>query len=262
MAISFKRAGHTALMGLILSLLFAVITLVIGSVSGVLALAAMSLQIFGVALVWFGLVILYHQRRLAEQEKLDMAQLAGDESSETIFQGSADRRELFAVAQKRLVQVEKWFVPIYSIVIALYEVAAGLYLLNQVSSSIPVESKGTQLAAVFMVIIAFVSFLISRYATGMSAEMRWKDLRAGGSRLLASAFLCFLSAVALAMAQYKIHIGITILEWAVPILLLMLGAEVVLNLILDIYRPRVAGVYARIAFDSRLLGLINEPGDI
>ena len=110
MTISFKRAGHTALMGLILSLLFAVITLVIGSVSGVLALAAMSLQIFGVALVWFGLVILYHQRRLAEQEKLDMAQLAGDESSETIFQGSADRRELFAVAQKRLVQVEKWFV--------------------------------------------------------------------------------------------------------------------------------------------------------
>lgn len=249
-------------MGLILSLLFAVITLVVGSLSGVLALAAMSLQIFGVALVWFGLLILYHQRRLAEQEKLDMAQLAGSESSETIFQGSADRRELFAVAQKRLVQVEKWFVPIYSIVIAVYEVAAGLYLLKQVSNKIIVESRGTQLAAVFMVIIAFVSFLISRYATGMSAETRWKDLRAGGSRLLASAFLCFLSAVALAMAQYKMHIGITILEWMVPILLLVLGAEVVLNLILDIYRPRVAGVYARIAFDSRLLGLINEPGDI
>ncbi len=262
MAISFKRAGHTALMGLILSLLFAVITLVVGSTSGVLALAAMSLQVFGVALVWFGLVILYHQRRLAEQEKLDMAQLAGSESSDTIFQGSADRRELFAVAQKRLVQVEKWFVPIYSIVIASYEIAAGLYLLNQVSNKITIESRGTQLAAVFMVIIAFVSFLISRYATGMSAETRWKDLRAGGSRLLASAFLCFLSAVALAMAQYKMHIGITILEWTVPILLLLLGAEVALNLILDIYRPRVAGVYARIAFDSRLLGLINEPGDI
>jgi regulator of protease activity HflC (stomatin/prohibitin superfamily) len=31
---------------------------------------------------------------------------------------------------------------------------------------------------------------------------------------------------------------------------------------LDIYRPRLEGLYSRAAFDSRLLGLINEPGEI
>ncbi|MFA5252422.1 MAG: SPFH domain-containing protein, partial [Phycisphaerae bacterium] len=35
-----------------------------------------------------------------------------------------------------------------------------------------------------------------------------------------------------------------------------------LNIVLDIYRPRLKGQYARSAFDSRLLGTINEPGGL
>jgi regulator of protease activity HflC (stomatin/prohibitin superfamily) len=48
----------------------------------------------------------------------------------------------------------------------------------------------------------------------------------------------------------------------VPALLVLLGIETLVNLVLDIYRPRLKGQYSRSAFDSRLLGAINEPGGI
>jgi hypothetical protein len=60
-------------------------------------------------------------------------------------------------------------------------------------------------------------------------------------------------------AQYKYTAGLAILEYAIPWVMIVLGAEILLNTILDIYRPRVAGQYAQAAFDSRLLGLVNEP---
>jgi len=113
-----------------------------------------------------------------------------------------------------------------------------------------------------MTAIAFMSFLISRYATGMSAQPSWRPLRAGGSSLLGIAVLCFALAIGLALAQFKYFIVINVIDWIVPILLVVVGVETALNLIFDIYRPRLKGRYSRSAFDSRLLGVINEPGGI
>jgi regulator of protease activity HflC (stomatin/prohibitin superfamily) len=45
-------------------------------------------------------------------------------------------------------------------------------------------------------------------------------------------------------------------------MMLVLAAEVLLNLVLDFYRPRSADEEVRPAFDSRLLGLFTEPGGI
>jgi regulator of protease activity HflC (stomatin/prohibitin superfamily) len=52
------------------------------------------------------------------------------------------------------------------------------------------------------------------------------------------------------------------MAWVISGLLIVLGAETAVNLVLDIYRPRIKGRYSRSAFDSRLLGVINEPGGI
>jgi regulator of protease activity HflC (stomatin/prohibitin superfamily) len=66
----------------------------------------------------------------------------------------------------------------------------------------------------------------------------------------------------LALAQFQIFILVSIINYCIPILLIVLGAETALNVVLDIYRPRLKGQYSRAAFDSRLLGVINEPGGI
>ncbi|GAI84888.1 unnamed protein product, partial [marine sediment metagenome] len=198
--------------------------------------------------------IVFHQRSLAEQEKLDMMQLARTKGGDTIFQGAAEQAELFAVAQRRLVILERWFIPIFAILIACYEIVVGFYLLGKASEGVARQLNHPQLAAVFMVAIAFISFLISRYAGGMGTQEQWKPLRAGASYLLGTAILSFALAVGLALAQFKFNIGMTVLGWAIPVLLIVLGVEGGLNVVLDIYRPRIPGQYSRSAFDSRLLG--------
>ncbi len=103
---------------------------------------------------------------------------------------------------------------------------------------------------------------MSRYATGMSAQPRWKPLRAGGSFLLAIAVFCFALAIGLALAQFQIFVVVNVIAWVISILVVVLGVETALNVVLDIYRPRLKDQYSRSAFDSRLLGVINEPGGI
>jgi regulator of protease activity HflC (stomatin/prohibitin superfamily) len=262
MTLSSKRAEYVALASLILSVLFFGIAFFVGRWSGFSPVSAVSWLILSAALIWLVLAIQFHQRALAEQEKLDMSQLAGDERASTIFQAKGERATMFAIAQRRLEILEKWFIPIFSAAIAVYQIAVGLRLLNAILAAAEQQTKQPLICAICMTAIAFVSFLISRYATGMSAQLQWKPLRAGGSILLAVAILCFALAISLALVQFKILAVVNVIGFLVPILLLVLGLETALNIVLDIYRPRLKDQYSRTAFDSRLLGIINEPGGI
>jgi regulator of protease activity HflC (stomatin/prohibitin superfamily) len=262
MAVSSKRAEYIALLSLILSVVFFGIAFFIGRWSGFFAISAVGWLMLSAALVWLVLTIQFHQRALAEQEKLDMSQLAKAEQSPRIFQPEGERATLFAVAQRRLGILEKWFIPVFAGLIAAYQIAIGLYLLKSIGAGDEVAPKEPLLCAVFMTGIAFVSFLLSRYATGMSAQFQWKPLRAGGSSLLGIAVLCFALAIGLALVPFDFLVWLDVVGWAISILLVVLGVETALNVVLDIYRPRLKDQYSRAAFDSRLLGLINEPGEI
>lgn len=262
MTVSSKRPEHISLVSLILSVVFFGIAFFLGRWSGFFAISAIGWLILSSALIWLILCLQFHQRALAEQEKLDMSQLGKDEKASAIFQASGERAGLFAAAQRRLKILEKLFIPIFSALIAAYQLGLGLYLLKTIIAGLEGEPKQPLLCAIGMTAIAFMSFLISRYATGMSAQPEWKPLRAGGSFLLGIAVLCFALAIGLALAQFKYFIVINVIDWIVPILLVVVGVETALNLIFDIYRPRLKGRYSRSAFDSRLLGVINEPGGI
>jgi regulator of protease activity HflC (stomatin/prohibitin superfamily) len=262
MTTSSKPAKLVAVLSLFLCLLFFVITFLIGRWSDFVAIYAVSFFILSAALIWLVLFIQFHQRCLAEQEKLDMSALAANQKAGKIFQQKGEQAIIFAVAQKRLAILEKWFLPIFSGIIAAYQIAFGLHLLRAVSDSNPAIGKQPLLCAVCMTAVAFVSFLISRYATGLSSQPDWKPLRAGGSFLFVIAILSFALAIALALVQFKIFTVIKVIDFLVPVLLIILGAETALNVVFDIYRPRLAGLYSRAAFDSRLLGLVNEPGEI
>lgn len=262
MTASSKRPENISIVSLILSIVFFGIAFFLGRWSGFFAVSAISWLILSSALIWLVLCVQFHQRSLAEQEKLDMGQLVKDEKASAIFQASGERANLFATAQKHLQILEKWFIPIFSTIIAAYQLILGLYLLKAVLGGLESEPKQPLLCAIGMTAVAFLSFLISRYATGMSAQLKWKPLRAGGSTFLSIAFLCFAIAIGLALSQFKYFQVLNVINWIIPILLILLGAETTLNLIFDIYRPRLKGQYSRSAFDSRLLGVINEPGGI
>ncbi len=261
MTVSSKRPEQVAWVALVLSLVFFGIAFFLGRWSGFYAVSAVGWQSLAAAFIWLVLAIQFHQRSLAEQEKLDMNQLAREKSSATIFQ-KGETAALFAAAQRRLEVLEKWFVPIFAGLIAAYEIGIGIYLFKSVASAGDVQTRQPLVCAIVATAIAFLGFLISRYATGMSAEPRWKPLRAGGSFFLGVAVLCFVLGVALALVHFQISPLLSVINYVIPILLVILGAETALNIVFDIYRPRLAGQYSRAAFDSRLLGTINEPGGI
>lgn len=264
MADSSKKALHVSLFGLILGILFFLTALLLGAYLSSPTLYILSWQILGTLLIWGVLLIQFFHRCRAEQEKLDMDQLSRARQKQTIFEDSQTRLDLFAVAQKRLALLERWFLPIAGLLVAIFQIVIGAFLIRFVSGPSVEEYtlKYPLLGSAVLVLISFFSFLISRYATGLSATMIWRPLRAGGSSLLASSVFGFAMAVALAFAQYKYQFGLTLLNWVIPILLLALGCETVITAIFDMYRPRMAGQYSRACFDSRLLGLLNEPGGI
>jgi regulator of protease activity HflC (stomatin/prohibitin superfamily) len=262
MTVSSKRPENIAIVSLILSVIFFGIAFFLGRWSGFFAVSAISWLILSSALIWLVLCVQFHQRSLAEREKLDMGQLVKDDKSSAIFQASGERASLFATAQRHQQILEKWFIPIFSTLIAAYQIGLGFHLLKAVMKGLEGKPQQTLLCAIGMTAVAFMSFLISRYATGMSVQPQWKPLRAGGSSLLSIAVLCFTIAIGLALSQFQIFIVLKVINWIVPILLVFIGAETALNLIFDIYRPRLKGQYSRSAFDSRILGVINEPGGI
>ncbi len=262
MLISSKRAEYLSLTSLFLSILFFVITILLGWWSGYFAIYAVSWLIGASGLIWFVLLIQFHQRALAEQEKLDAGQLAG-RGEATIFETKGEQAQLFAVAQRRLELLEKWFLPVFSAFVAAYQIGIGLYLFRVLLKGNLTSPKQPLICAVALVAVAFISFLISRYATGLSSEPQWRPLKAGGAIFVGVAVITFGLAIVFAFVYFNFLVSIlTVFNFFIPILLVILGGETALNVILDIYRPRLKEQYGRAAFDSRLLGIINEPGGI
>lgn len=261
MKLTSKRAELTALVSGVISLLFFVICFVLGFYSSSFVVSAIKWHFISCLIVSIVLWFQFHLRTLAEQEKLELSQLDLDQE-ETIFAEQGSRKSLFAVGQKRLELFEKWFLPIFSTFIGVFSVSIGVWLLFRAPSLAAEPIKQAQITAIFMFLIAFVVFLLSRYATGMSAQMEWKPLRALGSWLLAAAVLTFAAAVCLGLAQLKIVLPLTVVGWAAVIFMAVLGAETLINIVFDFYRPRISGQYHRSSFDSRLMGILNEPGGV
>ncbi|MDD5459086.1 MAG: SPFH domain-containing protein [Phycisphaerae bacterium] len=260
MAISSKRAEILAWVSFFLSIVFFLIAFFMGRWSGISSVTSASWLILSAVFVWLVLGLQFHLRRLAEQERLDMSQIEKSRGGSTIFAAKEEQEALMAGAQRRLATFEKWAVPVLAALIAVYQLVLGAIILRTIEPFS--EVQGALIAAIGMTSVAFLSFLISRYATGMSSQLNWKPLRAGGSMFLAVAVICFTLAISLAFAQFNKFLGLNILAWAIPIILIVIGVETSLNTVFDIYRPRIKGQYSRASFDSRLLGIINEPGAI
>jgi len=262
MTLTSKRAEYVSVAALVLCVVLFGINFFFGRWCRSPSMTSVSLLLGSAALIWFVLWLQFHTRFLAEQEKLDMTGLLQASDDSKIFQTPERQAELFAVAQRRLGIFEKYFLPLFSVIIAIYQVSVGLYQVVAFSPELIYESSRPLICAICMAGTFFFCFLISRYSSGMSSQLHWKPLRAGGSIMLGITILCFALTIGFALAHFQIFWLVYILTLAVPILLIILGVETALNVVLDFYRPRVKGQYSRSAFDSRLLGVISEPGGI
>jgi regulator of protease activity HflC (stomatin/prohibitin superfamily) len=272
------RSRQAALGGLLLQLVVFGGTLALGLATGSEAIHHLAWYVLGGAPLWFVSLLVFRQRELAALEALDLEELRRERQTsggEALFGDGAG----FRIAESRLLWMRKWLVPGFSVATALYLVAAGVALWQRLAGGktpLRIGEPGwgaltnVPIALVVLAILMLGTFLYSRYASGMGRAAEWKLLRGCGSYMLGNSLLIIAVLVGLGIYQYTRHSiessGRAEVEqslaYVIPALMVVLAIEMLLNFVLDIYRPRAPGVEARAAFDSRLLGLFAEPGGI
>jgi len=251
-----KKLEMTALGGLVLQLMFLLVCIVLGDRSGSRAVAAETWHVAIGLPVWFLVLVHGRQRRLALEEREERERLRASRLSEEIF----EETELDTTrASAGLLLFEKYFVPLFSVILSGL---LAFFAVRIARTSWPAEKYAVvkpDVVAVGMVFISFLGFLIGKYAAGMAQNRGFRLLRAGAGYIMGNVIVAILMAVAMAMYYFGIRWGERILTFAIPVIMGLVALEVLLNLLLDIYRPRVPGQETRPPYDSRLLGLFAEP---
>jgi len=255
-----RKLEYTALGGLFLQAIFLLGCWILADHSGSQAVAAETWHMVPGLLVW--LVVLVHgrQRRLAHQEREELEQLKQARLSDEIF----EETELDTMrASAGLLFFEKYLVPLLTLVLS-----GGLLFLAYRAGSTVLAAVGRYevgdpiTVVVSMVFIAFVGFVIGKYASGLSQSPGYRLLRASGGYMLGNVIACVLIIVAMTLYHFGMTWGETVVALLIPLIMALAGLELILNLVLDIYRPRVPGQERRPPYDSRLLGLFAEPEDV
>jgi len=209
--------------------------------------------------VWLVTALLFYCRYLRDVEREDLRQLAargGD--TESIFAAEDESQRAAAV---RLRWMERYLAPGFSLAFAVYHLALGVLTLQWLRTT--ETFPASNFAAIFFAIGgAFGAFLMSRYATGMAKVQAWRLLRAPGSYLFANTLVLVVLAVVLGLEYGGLKTVGRVVGYVFSLLLMGIGAELVLNFVLDLYRPRIPDVERRFGYDSRLLNIIASPESI
>ena len=271
-----RRGEWVSAMGLAISLVGAAILgwLAIWSQSSSTALWAAAFQLFGTAGIWLLCYVQLHQQTLLTEEHLEVAELQRqrDEKlggTQTIFEEEdLDQMDTLAMG-RRLRSIERFLLPVLALGVAVFYTLAGLSIFPWKGQFPPIrlapDFPGVIHAEVILFFtggMAFVAFMASRYALGMSRLKQWSALRAGGNFLFGASATCLAISIALLCEISGLPHVESWLGRGIAILLILFAVETVANFILDFYRPRVAGAPYRPFYDSRLLGMFSEPGGI
>lgn len=230
-----------------------VVTAYAGSLTGEAASVFLGLGVFVAFAGWF-------QMRLAENErleKMEVEELARAKGESALFEGRES--EIFPARNAREL-FEKFFVPGFCVLLFLLE-AGGAYLLwrwtGKATSGIVPDRAMPSLA--LFAIFALLLFLLGRFSVTIARLENHRLLRPSASFLLAGAYVCFVTALGIAGVKTEFPKVDFYLARALCVLLGLMAAEMLITLLLEIYRPRVRGKIARPLYDSRLVGLLGQP---
>lgn len=222
-----------------------------------------------VATVLFGLGALvalvdWFQMRLAERERLE--QLEFDEVTKGGAGGSAlfntQEAEAFPARRSRE-QFEKFFIPGFTLLLMFAQGAAAWWLSRWLGKmSAPTTLEQPLLAMGVLSLLALVLFLLGQYSSRLARLEALRLLSPGASQVLLGAYLLALTVAALAGAQFGFPRAEYYLALGFCWLLALLAFENLLNLLLEIYRPRVRGKVSRVLYESRLVGLFSHPEEV
>lgn len=213
-------------------------------------------------LPWLALAIVFDQHRRERLEAVEIESFAqSDAASASVFETSeAELR----VAAKRLGAMHRFLLPAVSILygaglltLGYWRLQSGRPLYNATTFPETAINAGWGMGVGLM--LAFVGFIFARFVAGMAKQRAWANIRGGAAAAVGAALFGLALAVALFVDQIGPDTVRRILVVAFPVAMMVLGAEVFANFLLEIYRPRKAGEAPHPAFDSRILSFIAAP---
>jgi len=263
---TYQRAVGAALLGLGVQLLAAFVLLVLAMWADNPLLRTATWHAFGGVGLWVCLWIVYKQHQLERIEALEAEQIAqrhGADSS--IFETTADDLN---VARRRLKWLHKYLLPLTSLLTAGYLIGVGSWLTQSYLAVDPAELLSKTASPLMLMFataaVAFICFVVSRYFAGMAKVDAWSMLRGGAGYVIGVALLCVVSLLVIGLYETEWLAGSIMRNVTIgaAVFMIVIGIEIALNFILDIYRPRRPGELPRPAFDSRLLSLLTAPESI
>lgn len=224
------------------------------TLAGLVSMVFIGIGALVAAVSWF-------QMRLEERErleKLEFEELSKSAASSALF--NAQETEVFP-AQRSREQFEKFFVPAFTVLMFVLQALGGFELWRWLQKMIPAPLNPST-AAISMAIFglfALLLFLIGKYSTGVARLENVRLLRPGASYLLLSAYLCFFVTAGIAVTQLGFANADYYVAKVLSVVLILIAAETLINLILELYRPRVKGKVERPVYESRLVSLFGSP---
>src|SRR6266481_352457 len=224
-----------------------------GSLAGLVAVLFIGLGVLVAAVSWFQMRLEASERL----EKLELDELLKTHSSSAMFE--AREAEVFP-AQRSREQFERFFVPAFTVLLCLLQAGGAFFLLRHLSQTTTrAEVKEPMVAMSLFGLFALVLFLLGKFSAAMARLERHRLLRPGASYLLLAAYLCFVVTLGIVGVQAGLPRSDLYVGRALCVLLGLIAIETLINLILEMYRPRVKGKIERPLYDSRLVGLLGQP---
>ncbi len=253
---------NTKKLGFINALVLLVITI------AALFLAGSTVGLAGVVLLGIGTLIGFFsfiQSHLIDRERieaLEMQELDRTRGNESLFAGAAE--DAYPARNARR-QFEKWVVPAFSVLV-LFGQALGLLLVySQLGGSTlfgSTQASGSTLQIMFFALFMVVLFMMGKYSAGLARMDGQELLRPGASYMLLGSVVCTAVVIAEAASFFGHPVWDRGITWVVFAVIAVSALENFVTLVLEIYRPRVDGKKARLLYDSRLIGLLGQPGGL
>ena len=252
------RGKNISLLAAVFQAVFSAVMLTVWLWVGSKAALSICLYLAGGVFLWLFVALMFYVRQLARQEQMVSEELAAQGGESTIFESEAAGDAAPAAAREAF--IEKWGVPVFTLVWAAFHATCGILILKMLTSSEVKQLNFPAHASIFLFVVGFIAFLLSRYTTGMARQPQWRLLRGPSSYLFMGVVDGIVPAFfALIIAWQYYLVADLYVAYLMPITQLFLAGELVINFILDLYRPRVPGKDYHVSFDSRFMGLLAEP---
>lgn len=262
--VAHQQATRVAGFGFLLQLGCGLGLLIFGTATGDTTTTFASFYALIGLLIWLSLLVVFNQHRLERIEALEADELATSRGT-TIFDRDV---EATRVAARRLHQMHTWLMPAVSLLVAALLAGLGTWIVRWFGQLGELDGTAFKVtpyggwALAICVGIALLCFIFSRFVAGMSKQPSWQNLRGGAGAMVGNALVGVAAAVGFGFLLAGRPGVLEGVAFGIAIFMFVLAAEVLLNFLLNLYRPRRAGEIPRPAFDSRILSLLAAPDSI